>query len=82
MDPARRVMNGIDPETRERLAALVDRQLSPGERAAYENAPMSDEEREEIQNLVRWFCTRYPTAAERLAWCRRATARWRASQPR
>jgi hypothetical protein len=75
-------MNRLDPETRARLAALVDRQLSPEERAAYDRAPMSDEEREEIRDLIRWFCRRYPTPAERLAWCRRATARWRTSQPR
>lgn len=32
---------------------------------------MSDDEREGILENIAWFTRRYPTAGERLAWCRR-----------
>jgi len=32
---------------------------------------MSPEEREAIVENIAWFTRRYPTAGERLAWCRR-----------
>ena len=41
---------------------------------------VSDEQREEILALVDWFCRRYPTGAERLAYVRRAYRRWTASR--
>lgn len=46
---------------------------------AYVNAPVSEDEREEALRLIRWFSTRYRTPAQRLAYVRRAYARW--SQP-
>ncbi len=60
---------------------LADRQLTPEEFRAYELAPMSTSEREGTLALVAWFCRRYPTPAERLAYVRRAYARWRRSRP-
>ena len=38
--------------------------------------PLSPEEIEHTQALVRWFCRRYPTVGERLAYARRAYKRW------
>jgi hypothetical protein len=46
---------------------------------AYVNAPVSEDEREEALRLIRWFSKRYQTPAQRLAYVRRAYARW--SQP-
>jgi hypothetical protein len=68
----------------ERVAALraeAERRLSPAEFEAYVNAPMSEAEREEIRSLVAWFTRRYPTALERLAYARRAYARWVRGRP-
>jgi len=53
-----------------------ERPLSSEEFSAYVGAPISDEERQATLELVEWFCRRYPTAAERLAYVRRAYARW------
>ena len=66
----------VSPELLARLRAEAERTLTPEEAEAYLRAPMSDEEREEILAQVRWFCRRYPTPAERLAWARRAYRRW------
>ena len=57
-----------------------DRQLSPGEARAYLDAPLTEAEREGVLELARWFRRRYPTPAERLAYVRRAFARWRRAQ--
>lgn len=46
---------------------------------AYVNAPVSEDEREDALRLIRWFSKRYRTPAQRLAYVRRAYARW--SQP-
>lgn len=55
----------------------IDRPVTTAQlREALEN-PISPEEREEVLALVRWFTRRYPTAAARLAYVRRAHARWR-----
>jgi hypothetical protein len=51
--------------------------LEPAEARAYLDAPISEAEREEVLALIRWFQRRYPTPAERLAYVRRAYARWR-----
>ena len=66
----------LSEETRSRLRAISERQLTAEEAEAYLSVPMSDEEREDVLSLVRWFCRRYPTGAERLAYVRRAYARW------
>ena len=58
------------------LAAWQERQLSPSEARAYLDAPVTEVEREELQALVDWFRRRYPTPLERLAYVRRAYARW------
>jgi hypothetical protein len=78
------VIRRLQQPTPERLAALradADRQLSREELDAYVNAPMGDAEREEIRSLVSWFTRRYPTAQERLAYARRAYARWAKARP-
>jgi hypothetical protein len=49
------------------------RQLSREEFEAWVN-DFSDEEREEMRSLRRWFMRRYPTPAARLAYARRAAA--------
>lgn len=69
-----------DPDSAGALATirrLVDESLSPSAARAYLEAPVSDAEREEIVSLVRWFRRRYPTGADRLAYVRRASRRWR-----
>jgi hypothetical protein len=59
------------------LASFHDRALGPAEAREYLEAPISEAERDEVLALVRWFQRRYPTPAERLAYVRRAYARWR-----
>lgn len=54
----------------------VNRQLSAEEADAYLDAHITAGEREEVLALVRWFTSRYRTPAERLAYARRAYARW------
>jgi hypothetical protein len=43
--------------------------------------PIGDAEAEEALSLIRWFRRRYPTPAERLAYCRRAYRRWTKALP-
>ena len=68
------------PETRERLAALAERQLTPDQVRAAMAVPLSDSERDESLSLIRWFRRRYPTPVERLAYARRAYRRWSTAQ--
>ena len=56
--------------------AFHNRTLEPAEARAYLDAPVTDAERDDVLALVRWFERRYPTPAERLAYVRRAYARW------
>lgn len=56
---------------------LLDEPLSKEAARAYRDAPVSDAERDEVLALVRWFRRRYPTGADRLAYVRRASQRWR-----
>lgn len=65
------------PSTRVAITTLVNEPLSPSDARAYLEAPILDDERDEVISLVRWFRRRYPTGAERLAYVRRATRRWR-----
>ncbi len=60
---------------------LASRQLTVEEFDAWVNAPMSAEEREEIEALIDWYRRRYPTASERLAQARRAWAQWSRTMP-
>jgi hypothetical protein len=43
--------------------------------------PIGAAEEEEARSLIRWFRRRYPTPAERLAYCRRAYRRWTKALP-
>lgn len=58
------------------LDEWTERTLTPGEVCAYCDAHITDQEREEVLSLVRWFRRRYPTPAERLAYVRNAYSRW------
>jgi hypothetical protein len=59
-----------------RARAFHNRTLEPAEGRAYRDAPVTDAERDEVLTLVRWFKGRYRTPVERLAYVRRAYARW------
>jgi len=63
-------------ETRARLKALHETPMDPAEFMRLANAPLTAAEVEEVRALVAWFTRRYPTGAERLAYARRAYARW------
>lgn len=56
--------------------AEAKRVLSPAEVREYLATPISDFERQQVVELVTWFRHRYPTVGERLAYARRAHARW------
>ena len=59
-----------------RLRAFADRRLTADEVRAWLGAPISEEEREDTLSLIRWFRRCYPEPADRLAYLRRAYARW------
>jgi hypothetical protein len=69
----------MTPEQARAVRELSERTLTPEEADAYLTAPMSDEERQQILDLVRWFTRRYPTGLERLAHARRAYRRWQST---
>ncbi len=58
------------------LLTLLNRRLSAAEAQEYLDARMSDVEREQLLELVAWFQRRYPSPLQRLAYVRRAYARW------
>jgi hypothetical protein len=60
-----------------RVAEAMDRVVDQEEAHAYLSRSVTAEERAEFLALVRWFRRRYPTPAARLAYVRRAHARWR-----
>jgi hypothetical protein len=64
------------PDLRRELRAIADRTLTEEEVRAYLAAPLSMEQKRETLALVDWFCRRYPTGADRLAYVRRAYRRW------
>jgi hypothetical protein len=67
----------VTANTRARLETLSARTLSTEEARAWIEAPIGDDEREQVLSLVRWFRRRYPTPLDRLAYIRVAYARWR-----
>jgi len=58
------------------VRSFAERRLSPLEAREYLDTPISDSERDAVLALVRWFRRRYPTPLDRLAYVRRAYARW------
>jgi hypothetical protein len=66
----------LSATTRDRLLEMAERRLSADEVRDATLIPISDREREEVLSLVRWFCRRYPTPLDRLAYVRRAYLRW------
>jgi hypothetical protein len=70
------VIGLASPETRVRLKALAEQPLPLDEWKRLLAIPLSTEEIEHTQTLVRWFCRRYPTVGERFAYVRRAYKRW------
>jgi hypothetical protein len=66
----------LSPAGIAKARAFAERSLTPAEYQALAGIPVTDEEREEIVSLIRWFRRRDPTATERLAYVRRAYARW------
>ena len=64
-----------------RIEAAMNRIVSPEDvqRALHREIPQS--ERDEVEQLIRWFTTRYPTPEARLGYVRQAYARWRRLRP-
>jgi hypothetical protein len=73
------VLPPISEAARARLAELANRVLTDEEWRAQAAIPLTPDEIEHTVALVRWFRRRYPTAADRLAYVRRAYARWQRS---
>jgi hypothetical protein len=63
--------------TMNKVRESSERTLTADEVRARLAEPVSEEERAETLALIRWFRRRYPTGADRLAYVRRAYARWR-----
>lgn len=60
-----------------RITIAADhRTLNAEEARRYLDAPITDAERDGILELARWFRRRYAAPAARLAYVRRAFARW------
>ena len=59
-----------------RVARLVDRRVSVDEFREALARPLTDQERDDALALSRWFCGRYKTPIERLAYVRQAYKRW------
>ncbi len=77
-------MKPIAPRRAEALArawAVAHRILDAEEFRRLLAIPISETEEEETRSLIRWFRRRYPTPAERLAYCRRAYRRWAKALP-
>jgi hypothetical protein len=66
----------LSEAARARLAELANRQLTADEWRAQAALPLTPDEIEHTLALVRWFRRRYPSAADRLSYVRRAYARW------
>lgn len=70
----------VDTALVEEIRRIAERRLSAAEFQALLAVPIDAEERERVLALVDWFCRRYPTGSERLAYVRRAYRRWAATQ--
>jgi hypothetical protein len=66
----------LTPEQRAELDAWENRRLSPEEFEARVQAPWTDDERQQFDELVAWFNRRYPTPLARLQAARRLMAQW------
>lgn len=58
------------------ILRLTERRLSAEEFQALLSVPIGDDERARVLALIEWFCRRYPTPDERLAYVRKAYRRW------
>ena len=65
-----------------RVRRLAERRLSAEEFRAALAVPLGSDEEDQARSLIRWFRRRYPTPAARLAYARRAYARWTAGAAR
>jgi hypothetical protein len=72
----------MNSRTAKRLKALTERRLTGEELRERLDTPIGEDERAAIRALIRWFRRRYPRPADRLAYVRRAYARWTASTRR
>jgi hypothetical protein len=68
-------------EARARVRAVAERVLDAEEFRRLLATPISEAEEEDVRSLICWFRRRYPTPAERLAYCRRAYRRWAKAVP-
>ncbi len=66
----------------DRLREATHRVVTAQEAHDYLESPVSEREREDVLALARWFRRRYATPADRLAYVRRAYARWRQTSGR
>jgi hypothetical protein len=63
------------------MREVAQRRLPPEDFERITSAPLSEKEREGILELLAWFRRRYPSPGERLAYARRAYARWKQAAP-
>jgi len=56
--------------------SVYERRLTSREVSDWLATPISAAEVANVEDLVRWFTGRYPTARQRLAYARRAYSRW------
>jgi len=66
----------VSPETLARIKAMAEQPVPLDEWRRRLAIPLSPDEIERTQELVRWFCRRYATVGERFAYVRRAYKRW------
>jgi hypothetical protein len=63
------------------LANLIAARLAPDEFERRVQAPLTDDEAQEIAELIAWFSRRYATAQERLAYARRKLRQYNRAEP-
>lgn len=71
----------IDPAVAEEIRAMAAQPLPLAELIARWNREIPEDEMAENIALIEWFCRRYPTPQERLAYARRAHRRWMRATP-